>query len=322
MVLGMGTLAYMIYGLGFSKIILEIEKTGFWFFPIIGSWLLVYILNALAFRAIIQDPLLPDSNLPWLTVLRLTVTGYIINYVTPFVALGGEPYKIMELKKYVGFHKSSSSVILYAMMHIFSHILFWLFSVFLILMILPYSEFLIINCAIALVLGIIITFWFLKVYKKGFTVNTIKLLTKVPIPFFKRKIQKLFLEKLDSLEEIDTQIRFLYTKRRSRFHLSLFYEFISRIVTCAEIYLTATAIGIQLSIGESIVISSLSSLFANLVFFSPMQLGVREGGLALAFKSINLSPEVGIFIGVIMRIRELVWIAIGMIWMRVAARSK
>ena len=67
-----------------------------------------------------------------------------------------------------------------------------------------------------------------------------------------------------------------------------------------------------MTLSESLIISSGSSLFANLIFFFPMQLGTREGGLALALRSVGLPAAQGIFIGVVMRIREIVWIAIGL----------
>lgn len=320
MIIGVLTLGYMIYKLGFTEIIADINKTGYWFIPIIGSWLVIYIFNALAFDQIIEDPLVPNSDLPFLTVLRLTVTGYVINYITPFIALGGEPYRILELKRYVGIHKSTSSVLLYGMMHVFSHIIFWLLSIILIVSVLDLSTPMLIGCLVSFIIGIFITLWFLRIYRKGFTVNTIKLLMKVPIPYVKTKASEFLAAKLESLEEVDQQIKFLYTERGSRFLGSLLYEIIARVFTCAEIYFTAVAIGLDMSVWEALVISSVSSLFANLIFFFPMQLGVREGGLALALKSVGLPSEAGIFIGIIMRIREIVWIIMGMIWMRISSK--
>lgn len=318
MALGILTLGFMIYKLGLAEIMSNIEKTGYWFIPILGSWLVIYLLNALAFKQIIQEQEIPESDLPFLTVLRLTITGYAINYITPFVALGGEPYRIMELKKFVGIHKATSSVLLYGMMHVFSHIVFWVLSILLILAVLPLEHTMVIGLCIGFVIGILIMMWFLSIYKKGFTVNTFKMLQKLP---FVNKFATRFLEeKSESLHEIDDQIRILYAERKGRFILSLVYEILARVVTCAEIYFTAVAIGLDMSISQALIISSASSLFANLIFFFPMQLGVREGGLALALKSVGLPAEAGIFIGIIMRIREIVWIMLGFIIIRISKK--
>jgi len=320
MILGILTLGYMIYKLGVDTIVTEISKTGYWFIPIIGSWLVIYIFNAFAFRQIIEEQHIPQSDLPFLTVLRLTVTGYAINYITPFVALGGEPYRIMELKPFVGIHKATSSVLLYGMMHVFSHIIFWVLSIFLIVAVIPLDNTMLAGCGIAFILGLLLTFWFLSIYKKGFTVSTFKMLQK--IPFVKKRATAFLNEKSASLHEIDDQIRVLYADRKPQFLRALIYEIIARVFTCAEIYFTAIAIGLNMTLTEALIISSASSLFANIIFFFPMQLGVREGGLALALKSVGLPAEAGIFIGIIMRIREIVWIMIGFIWVRLARKKE
>lgn len=315
-VVGIATLCYMVYALGVDVIWENIKKTGWWFLPVIGSWLLIYILNAFAFKGIIQEPTIPSSNLPFLSVLKLTITGYVINYITPFVALGGEPYRIMELKPRLGVQKASSSVLLYSLMHMFSHVIFWLASIILILLYVPANTIMITGCSIMFITGVVLCYWFSRVYKKGFTLSTFKVLAK--IPGLKKKVGAFVAEKRDSLQEIDLQITELYAKRRSRFWRALSFEFIARAVGCVEIYCTSRAIDLNMSIVQSLIVSSGSSLFANLIFFFPMQLGTREGGLALALKSVGMPGAAGIFIGIIMRIRELVWIIIGLSLMKVA----
>ena len=78
-----------------------------------------------------------ERLLPFWKVYKLTVSGFALNYATPVGLMGGEPYRIMELTPYVGASKATSSVILYVMMHIFSHFCFWFCSIFLYLALRP-----------------------------------------------------------------------------------------------------------------------------------------------------------------------------------------
>ncbi|MGE8425473.1 MAG: UPF0104 family protein, partial [Sphingobacterium siyangense] len=105
------------------------------------------------------------------------------------------------------------------------------------------------------------------------------------------------------------------------FYTALFWEFVARVVGCFEIYFIGLALDINIDFIDAMIISSGSSLFANLVFFFPMQLGTREGGLAMAVMSIGLPAKVGIFMGVVTRIREIVWIMIGLGWMSLVKKK-
>jgi uncharacterized membrane protein YbhN (UPF0104 family) len=320
MAIGIISLGYMIYGTGLIVIWENIHRTGIWFVPVIGSWLLIYILNAVAFRAIIREPQLPETNMSFLAVLRLTISGYAINYITPFVALGGEPYRIMELKPTLGIQKATSSVLLYSLMHMFSHVIFWLASILLIVAVVPLSNIMLVGCGLLLITGLVLGYWFINVYKKGFTVSTFRLLERVP--FIKHKAREFALKNAENLYEVDEQIRVLYSDRQGAFYTSLFFEFAARVIGCLEIYFTAHAIGMEMTLAQSLIVSSGSSLFANLIFFFPMQLGTREGGLALALRSVGLPAAQGIFIGVVLRIREIVWIMIGLALINKKTKNK
>ena len=67
---------------------------------------------------------------------------------------------------------------------------------------------------------------------------------------------------------------------------------------------------------HSILILSFTTLFANLIGFLPMQLGVQEGGFLISIAAMGLSPAVGIFVSIICRVREIVWIVIGLLLMK------
>ena len=66
-----------------------------------------------------------------------------------------------------------------------------------------------------------------------------------------------------------------------------------------------------------ILIMAFTSLFANMFFFSPMQLGAREGGFALAVGGLAIPGAFGVYTGLITRVRELIWIVIGVLLMKV-----
>lgn len=67
----------------------------------------------------------------------------------------------------------------------------------------------------------------------------------------------------------------------------------------------------------SFIILAFTSLFANILGFMPMQVGGREGGFVMSVVQLGLNAEIGIFIGIICRIRELFWIIIGLILMKI-----
>ena len=108
--------------LSYEEMWANIRRAGYWFPAVVFLWALIYLVNAWSWSVIINDGEAP--KVPFRTVYKYTISGYALNYVTPVGLLGGEPYRIMELTPYVGASKATSSVILYAMMHIFSHLCF------------------------------------------------------------------------------------------------------------------------------------------------------------------------------------------------------
>jgi hypothetical protein len=69
--------------------------------------------------------------------------------------------------------------------------------------------------------------------------------------------------------------------------------------------------GLTITFLHSILIVSFTTLFANLIGFLPMQLGVQEGGFVLSIAALGLSAALGIFVSIICRVREIIWIVIG-----------
>ncbi|MDR0661694.1 MAG: flippase-like domain-containing protein [Prevotellaceae bacterium] len=315
-IFGVAILGWMVYATGIDKIWQNVKETGLWFIPIIGVWIVVYLLNALASYSIIRDKNTPKECLPSFgKVMKVTISGFAINYITPVVALGGEPYKIIELQENLGSHKATSAILSHSMMHILSHLVFWIVSTFLIVFILNPSWAIIVGCAVMCLIFCFVLYYIFVGYRKGLIVKTFRVLGKIPI--VKKWAKKFSQEKLQSLQEIDQNIVTLYTKRKPTFFWALLLEISARVVSCFELYFIAKAVGTNMTVLDSIVLYAGSTLFANILFFSPMQLGTREGGLALTLNMMGIRAGLGVYMGLVMRIRELFWIGIGLILMRI-----
>ena len=117
---------------------------------------------------------------------------------------------------------------------------------------------------------------------------------------------------------MDSQIAELHKQRRSTFYASLSLEFMARIIGCLEVYFILNILTTDVSFPACIFnYGILLLLFANLFFFSPMQLGAREGGFALAVGGLAIPGAFGVYTGLITRVRELIWIVIGVLLMKV-----
>ena len=313
--LGVLVIFLMAYSLGFDVIYSNLLNTGWWFAAILGIWVFVYLINAISFHIIIRDGSDESRKIRFIRTLKLVISGYAINYTTPVGLLGGEPYRVFELKPALGTKKATSVVLLYAMMHFVSHLILWLLCVPLLLLSVENISLgveIVLWCILCGSLGLI--YWSFKVYKTGIIGRLLTLGSH--IPFVRSRIKEYAIRKQEHVAELDQLIANLYNNRKKSFYLSLFAELSSRLVACLEVYIMIYSVGQNITYVQSVVIVGFASLFANLLFFSPMQLGTREGGYALALKSLAITSGIGVYVSLCTRIRELFWIAVGVAIMK------
>ncbi len=309
-IIGFALFLFLINRFGIENIISNIRKTGWWILPITGVWAFVYLLNAWAWTLVMRSF---NYKISFKDIFSISLSGFAINYITPVVNLGGEPYKIMTLKEYIGFHGSVSSVILYSMLHFLSSFVFWLFAIILAVIFLP------LTAELQLLLGFLLLFTFVGVWffysrhKNGIFNSLLALIRRMP--FTQKLYEKLELKK-DSLNKIDEQIVELYTRQRKVFYAALFLEVLARVVASVEFIFILKAIGISINLNDAIFINAFSSLALNLFFFIPMGLGIREASLYLVMGGLNISSAIGVYIGLMNRIREFFWILIGLLLIR------
>ena len=299
-IFGLTVLIIMLTQLDYAQVWAGLKHAGYWFFAVVALWAVLYVFNTCSWYLIIkgvcqQSADAPDQpkvnvrhpvSLAWL--YKVTVSGFALNYATPGGLMGGEPYRIMELAPHIGTERATSSVILYVMTHIFSHFWFWALSI--LLFIFTHSVSFLLGLMLAAigafcVLGI---WFFISGYRKGLANRIMTMLRHMPL--VKRWARPFVERHRAQLDTIDQQTAALHRQRP---------------LMPSPNYL------------DCILILAFTSFFANLLFFIPLQLGGREGGFLMSVAGLGMSASAGIFVALIVRIRELVWTGIGLLLIRI-----
>lgn len=302
----------------YTNIRICLQQIGIWFPIVVLLWIFIYLLNTLSWYLIINNE--KKEPISFLKLYKLSVTGFALNYITPCGLMGGEPYRIMELAPYVGSNTATSSVIQYVMMHIFSHFWFWLLAIIIYIAIYPVSLSIGILLALIGVFCLLGIYFFMRGYRIGFVLKVLVALSR--FPFVGKWIKNFLNEKKETLQQIDARIALLHCQHKRTFYLSLGLEYLARIVSSFEIYFILKAFSVDISVVDSVLILAFSSWFSNLIFFTPMQLGSREGGLALVMRGLQLSGALGIYVSLITRLRELIWILIGILLIKIGNKKE
>ena len=84
----------LTFDVSFVELWQHLCHAGYWLIPIVGIWIVIYAMNALAWKAIIEGNIGGKALVSFWRIYRLTITGYALNYATPVGGLGGRtlPY--------------------------------------------------------------------------------------------------------------------------------------------------------------------------------------------------------------------------------------
>ena len=307
----------LTFDVSWAQIKEMLQQTGIIFPVCVLLWLVIYIMNARSWQIIINHG---ESKVRFCPVLGMTVSGFALNYTTPFGLMGGEPYRILTLKPYIGIERATSSVVLYVMMHIYSHFWFWMSAVPLYITLHFFNPVkyalslpLIICVAVFAVVFALTVYLFRKGYDNGFLMKLLKLCAR--LPFIGKPIMRFTERNAEKISNTDKRISMLRSCGKAAFCKSLSLEFLARVVGCVEYWLIMRCIMPGCTYADAYIIVAFSSLFSNILFFIPMQLGSKEGSVAAAAYSLNIGSGVGLFTALVTRVREMIWIVIGVVLM-------
>ena len=320
---GLCAIAFMVYSFpeGWETIKRNPTNVLLYLPGVVGIWCFVYLCNAWAFQILVNTSD-HDKHLSFAHAFKLTVSGFAFSYTTPFGS-GGAPYRVMELSRYIGTPRAVSSVALYSMMHVFSHFFLWTTALlaFVIAHFDVMTAWLWTLFAIFLTVFVAAAVFFSYSYKHGIIARLFRLLFFVP--FLRRPARRFYGRHAAAFDTIDANIRFLYEHPRQLWG-SLAAEYLGRLLNSFEFYFILLAFGISgANFVDGLIILGFSSLMGNLLFFLPMQIGAREGSLAVIVPLLfpGVGQAIGIYVSFYTRIREIFWIVVGVLLVKIGNKQ-
>ncbi len=329
-IFGIVVLAVMLSQLDYAEVWEGLRHAGYWFLAVVLLWLFLYMFNATSWYIIIRSGLKNQPNatentpaprrfsFAWL--YKVTVSGFALNYATPGGLMGGEPYRIMALTPYIGVERATSSVVLYAMTHIFSHFWFWLLSVVLYLVTQTLTPLMSVMLSVVGAFCLLAIWFFLSGYKKGLAVRCLSLLQHVP--GVKKWAVRFVNSHQEQLANIDKQIAALHNQNPRTFVTVVLLELACRVCSALEVMFILLVLFPSVQFVDCILVIAFTTLFANMLFFMPLQLGGREGGFMMSVSALGLTTNAGIFVALLVRLRELIWTAIGLLLIKMERKKK
>lgn len=271
--------------------------------PTAGS----YLLFCLAWWLTL-DPL-ERRDLTFPRLFLISMAGFSLNYITPFIALGGEPLKMAMLSRRVGRLRAISSVLAYNALHVLSHLFVFVTACTMGFWLLRLSTVRIVTLAAGACVSAALAAALLTCHERGLAEHVLAFLRRIRVVRGSSERQK---EWQDTLEKYDQSVRSFYRTRRRDFWVALGADYLGRSVWTFEIAIMIHNLGRTLDPLRAYFVHSIDSMMMVATFFVPYEMGVKEGAFCLILRWLGLDPSLGIYVGVVSRVREIIWIAAGL----------
>ena len=279
------------------------------------SWRFVVILLFPAIPVMVFDTLgwryaFLRDRVPFVTLLRTRLVGEAFNLVTPTAALGGEGVKAWLLRDRLPLDESVPSVIIAKTTITLAQGVFLLLGIALASIGFGRSP-LLLGMQWLLGLEVLTLVAFIVVQTRGVVVWTVGLLERLGV----RQEGA-----CHAAARVDRTLHTFYRHTPRRLTLSITFHLVAWLLGAVESYLILQFIGVPVSLLTATVIEAFGTGVRFATFLVPASLGVQEGGFVVTFVALGLSAADGVAFGLVRRLRELVWVAVGLALFAVSRR--
>ncbi len=304
---GAAVFAFLVSRIGLGVLVADARQTGWMFIPILLLYGVAVSCNVASWALVMaREPRRPSF---WRLYL-VTVAGFALNFVTPMVNVGGEPFRIAAVAPWLTTRRAAGSVIIHNVLRGLGFLLSWLTALGFGFALLPHTPWVVAGLTVATLVLTLLTAVIFSGHRRGALEKMLNLLHRLPLL---RRLGRTLEPRRELLVQMDEQIAEFYHRQPGRFAGALALEYLGRAIYMGEYYLIGLSVGIKLDYLRAYVIGGLSSLIQTLFFFVPFEVGSKEGSLYLLFQMLGLDPHLGVYTAIISRLRDLVWIGIGLL---------
>lgn len=244
-----------------------------------------------------------DDRVPFRSLVAARLAGEAFNLTTPTGALGGELVKAWLIRPRVALSEGVPSVIVAKTTITIAQGLFLLVGIVLAWGTLVSTSVLLVMEALLIVEVLAVGVFVLA--------QTRNLLARA-----ERLVRALGLYRGESpgaLARVDDALVRFYRTRPARLGLSIAFHFLAWLLGALESYLILRFLGLPVPLLAATVIEAFGASIRFATFIVPASVGVLEGGYAAIFAALGLGSPTGVSFTLIRRMREIVWIAIGLV---------
>lgn len=302
--IGFAIFFFMLAELGWENVLLQLRRVGWGFLAIVALRSFSHTIFAWAWHWNLPRA---ERKVPFGALLRARLAGEAFNYLIPSASMGGEPVKARLLKAHLSWSSGLASVTVAKYSFVLAQLLIMILGGSLALATVDLPP----GIRLALVLPLVIIAVGLAVLYYGQRRGMFGWLSRtlaawhVGRPFLHARLEK--------IKRMDEAIASVYQNQGRDFVLSLVLNLVGWAEGIVEIFLILVFLGLSTSWVTAFVIESLSLIISAALFFVPWQAGTQEAGKVLIFQIMGLGPAAGLALGLIRRIRELVWVGIGLL---------
>jgi len=260
--------------------------------------------NAVGWRVTIYD--CP----PTLGIMQLffaRIAGEAVDYITPSAQLGGQFVMALMVRHKLRMPFGLASVAIAALAEVVGQILFISLALLLSLRMIPAGTHLFWPIVGGFTIAILLAVGFFFVQRKRPFSHLWQAASRFDLAGVQRDEIKA------AAEDADTLLLDFYSKHRRRFFFAMLCYLFAWSLGPIEIYLLLNLLHQQDSLQIALLVEGVGLLLERATFLIPAKLVSQEGGKALILAMLGYPAGVGFAIGFLRRVKEMVWVLLGLI---------